>query len=203
MKKPVVAFVIAVALAGSAFSGCAIAAPITITAPYLRINNVGVNSLGFTTGEFINAGANSVVPNGDGGTTGIASTTNTATSALFSRSLFFQPSPLLPNQFARNVSAFNPQLLGPWTLTFTNGSDSASATLGFPSGAELVPFVNSITLSGTSLNPTFTWTPPPSTTVNGYRVNIYDKSLITRDPVTGVVTNSGLVSSQNLAPTVK
>ena len=161
-----------------------------------------MNSLGFTTGEFINAGANSVVPNGDGGTTGIASTTNTATSALFSRSLFFQPSPLLPNQFARNVSAFNPQLLGPWTLTFTNGSDSASATLGFPSGAELVPFVNSITLSGTSLNPTFTWTPPPSTTVNGYRVNIYDKSLITRDPVTGVVTNSGLVSSQNLAPTV-
>lgn len=202
MNKPVVALVTAVALAGSAFSGRAIADPITITTPYLRINNVGVNSLGFTTGEFINAGANSVVPNGDGGTTGIASTINTVTSAPFSRSLFFLSSPLLPNQFSRNVSTFNPQLLGPWTLTFTNGSDSASAALGFPSGAALVPFVNSITLSGTSENPTFTWTPPPSTTVNGYRVNIYDKSLIANDPVTGALINTGLVSSKNLAPTV-
>jgi hypothetical protein len=201
MNKPVVALVIAVALAGSAFSGRVIAAPITITTPFLRLNNQGVNSLGFTPGQFISFGANSVVPNGDGGTTGTATTTNTVTSALVSHSITFLPSPLSPNFFHRNI-AFSSQLLGPWTLTFTNGSDSASAALGFPSGAALVPFVNSITLSGTSENPTFTWTPPPSTTVNGYRVNIYDKSLVERDPITGAITNTGQVSSVNLAPTV-
>jgi hypothetical protein len=44
-------------------------------------------------------------------------------------------------------------------------------------GATAPPaFVTSITLSGTSTNPTFTWTPPLNTTVNGYRINIYDKS---------------------------
>jgi hypothetical protein len=40
--------------------------------------------------------------------------------------------------------------------------------------AQQAPFVNSITLSGTSASPTFAWTPPPGATVNGYRINIYD-----------------------------
>jgi hypothetical protein len=48
-------------------------------------------------------------------------------------------------------------------------------------------------LSGSGANPTFSWTPPPGATVNGYRVNIYDKTLVS-------ATNNGQVSSRNLQP---
>src|SRR5204863_4142786 len=64
-----------------------------------------------------------------------------------------------------------------------------------PQGISQAPFVNTITLSGTSANPTFTWTPPAGTTVNGYRINIYDKALVS-------ATNNGQVTSRNLDPTV-
>jgi len=69
------------------------------------------------------------------------------------------------------------------------------SVVSLPAGATQAPFVNTITLSGTSANPTFTWAPPPATTVNGYRINIYDKALITAD-------NNGQVTSRNVAPSI-
>ena len=88
-----------------------------------------------------------------------------------------------------------PSRRGPWTLTFSNGADSAQAVVSLPAGQTQAPFVNSITLSGSSVTPTFSWTPPPGAVVNGYRINIYDKSLIT-------ATNNGQVTSTNLQPNV-
>ena len=62
-----------------------------------------------------------------------------------------------------------------------------------------VAFVNSITLSGTANAPTFSWSPPPGVTADGYRVNIYQNSLEQVAP-NGAKTNSGQVTSRNLPP---
>lgn len=162
------------------------AAPVTINTPFMNLENRGINSLGWAPGEQLRWGANSVVPNGTAGTTGLATQVGTGTQ----RTINFNPGPSIPNFFSRNVTDA-PALRGDWTLKFSNGADSATASVGLSAAAQQAPFVNSITLSGTSANPTFTWTPPPGATVNGYRVNIYDKSLVSP-------TNNGQVSSRNL-----
>jgi len=178
----------------------AIAAPVTITTPFMNLENRAVNSLGFTPGQFFRIGANSVVPNGDAGTTGLGTTVDLLTGQTVTRSITFSPGPVIPNFFVRNI--FNsPTLTGPWALTFSNGPNSAQANVSLPQGTTYAPFVNTITLSGTSANPTFTWTPPPATTVNGYRINIYDKALINNDASQGPI-NNGQVTSRNVDPSI-
>lgn len=169
----------------------AAAAPITITTPFMNLENRAVNSLGFTPGQFVRFGADSVVPNGGAGTTGVAIQIGTGTT----QALSFLPAPAVPNFFVRYLND-DPALRGDWTLQFTNTTNTtnvATAAVSLSASAQQAPFVNSITLSGTSTNPTFTWTPPPGVTVNGYRVNIIDRSLVTP-------TNSGLVVSRGLLP---
>lgn len=171
-----------------------LAAPITITQPFMNLENRGINSDGFTPGEFLRIGATSVTPNGTAGTTGSGTTTNLSTGALVSRSIAFTPGPEIPNFYQRLLTD-SPSLRGAWTITFANGSDSAQAVVTLPAGQTQAPFVNSITLSGSSATPTFSWTPPPGAAVDGYRINIYDKSLIS-------ATNNGQVTSTNLLPSV-
>ncbi len=169
-------------------TGTARAAPIAIGTPFMNLENRAVNSIGITPGQFVRFGANSVVPNGDAGTTGVAIQDGTG----LRRNIPFGPFPLAPNWFARYLPD-DPSLRGNWTLQFTNGSDVATRSVGVAAAAEQAKFVESITISGTSANPTFTWTPSPGTTVNAYRVNFYEK--------TGVGTNSGNIASINLLPT--
>lgn len=178
----------------------AYAAPVTINTPFINYENDNINSLGFVTGQFLRFGANSVTPNGFAGTTGSATTTNLLNGNPVQRDINFNPSPLLPNFFERRVGV-NPGFLGPWTLTFTNGADSSQRVVQMLPGAQVAPFVNSITMSGTSANPTFTWTAPPGATVNGYRLNIYDKSLINTNPANGPI-NTGQVTSVNVTPNI-
>jgi hypothetical protein len=175
-------------------STSALAAPVTITTPFMNLENRAVNSLGFAPGRFARIGANSVVPNGDAGTTGVGTTVDLVSGLTVTRTIDFNPGPIIPNFFSRGLGD-SPSLFGAWTLKFSNGSDSAQAVVSLPAGTSYAPFVNTITLSGTSANPTFTWTPPPATTVNGYRINIYDKALITAD-------NNGQVTSRNVAPSI-
>jgi hypothetical protein len=185
------AAVVTVAVLGAA---SAWAAPVVINTPFMNLEHRAVNSLGFGAGTFLRIGANAVTPNGDGGTVGVGTTTNLVTGAAVSRSINFNPGPAIPNFFSRYL-ADDRALYGPWTLTFSNGADRASAVVDLADNAQQAPFVNSISLSGTSANPTFAWTPPTGATVNGYRVNIYDKALVT-------ATNNGQVSSTNLQPSV-
>lgn len=180
----------------------ALAAPVTINTPFINFENLAINSIGFRTGQFLRVGANGVSPNGLGGTTGVASLGGTT----FQTPINFEPNPVVPNFFARYLPV-TPQLLAsgavtnPWTLKFTNGTDSAQAVVQMLSGAAIAPFVNTITLSGTSANPTFSWTPPLGAVVDGYRINIYDKSLINFNLANGPF-NSGGVVSINQAPNV-
>lgn len=175
---------------------------VTISQAFINFENRAVNSLGFSAGQFLRVGANSVTPNGANGTTAVAELSGTS----FQTGITFFPSPLQPNFFQRNIPVTPAQVAGsaifnPWTLTFTNGPDSSQAIVQMQSGAQMAPFVNSITLSGSSERPTFSWTPPSGTTVNGYRINIYDKALINLDPAKGPVKD-GLVLSRNLQPSV-
>jgi hypothetical protein len=166
------------------------AAPVKISDTFMNLENRGINSLGFAPGQLIRFGASSVTPNGLGGTTGLATQAGTGTTRIIN----FNPSPVVPNFFSRYVTDTQ-ALRGDWNLKFTNGSDSAGGNVSLSASATQAPFVNSITLSGSSLEPNFAWTPPPGATVNGYRVNIYDKSLISGN-------NSGAVVTINLAPSV-
>ena len=169
------------------------ATPVNVTSPFFNLENAGVSSVFGAGGQSMRIGASTVVPNGSNGTTAIGTTTDLVTGETVIRGIPFSPGPVIPNFFRRYI-ADNPNQYGPWTLTFTNGPDSTSVVVpGLPSGATQAPFVNSITLSGSSQLPTFSWTPPPAAAVNGYRINIYDKSIIAPG-------NSGQVVSRNLVP---
>lgn len=172
----------------------ALAAPITITDPFMNLESRAINSLGFTPGQFFRIGATSVTPNGSGGTTGLGTTTSLATGLPVSRTIDFNPGPIIPNFFSRNLAS-DASLLGPWTLRFTNGPDTRQAIVSLPAGQAQAPFISTIRLSGTSAAPTFSWTPPAGATVNGYRINIYDKSLASS-------TSNGQVASRNVLPSV-
>ncbi|GGI33444.1 hypothetical protein GCM10010987_74420 [Bradyrhizobium guangdongense] len=190
------------------------ASSITISDPFIQWFNVGPNNLGFSSGEIIRYGADSVVPNGvSGGTTGVATTINAATGQTITRILTGQTSPGTPNFFQGNLAICttscgslannNPaNLTNPWTLTFNNPNTSptsAHTTVSLAGQGE-IPFVQSVTLSGTGQTPTFSWAPPPGTTVEGYRINIYQNNLITFS--NGHVVNNGLVVSTNLSPSI-
>ncbi len=165
------------------------AVPVTISTPYMNLEHRNYNSLGFGVGQFLRFGANAVTPNGAAGTTGVAVQNGTGLSF----AIPFNPLPVAPNFFQRVVND-SAARRGDWTLSFTNGGDVATAQVSLSAAAQQAPFINSITLSGTSAAPTFSWTPPASTTVNAYRINIYDKSIITP-------TSSGNIVSLNLLPT--
>lgn len=166
----------------------------------MNLEHRAANSLGVTVGEFVRFGAVSVTPNGAEGTTGVARSTDLATGLPLTRTINFSPSPVIPNFFSRNLFD-SPSLRGPWTLTFTNGADSASRVVSLPVGTVQAPFVESVTLSGTGEAPTFGWAPPSGAAVNGYRINIYDKSIINRDPAAGPL-NGGQVVGRDFNPGV-
>ena len=177
------------------------ACTICITSPEMQLVNQDVNDLGAAPGEFLRFGADSVaLPDGTStGITGTATTVNTVTGQLVTYTSNFDGSPDLPNYFLHTY-AYNPNLLGPHTLTYTNGTATASTIVSLPSTATFLPFINSVTLSvnpnstplsGNVAAPTFSWTAPISGTVDGYRIDIIDKSLVS-------LTNVGQVASATL-----
>jgi hypothetical protein len=200
---------LAIAVAGAVgVSSAAHAIPLTVSGAYLFYQNQGPNDLGFAVGQEIRYGANPVVPTIGAGTTGVATTTNLSTGALITHTINADPNPASPDQTSGDflicattctpTSSTNPaNLTGPWTLTFQNPSTtptSVSTQLSLVGPGE-APFVNSVTLSGTSANPVFSWTPPAGTAVNGYRINIYQNNLRTS-------SYNGNILSVNLGPTV-
>jgi PEP-CTERM motif len=187
---------------------------LTVSDPFLQWYNVGPNDLSFSAGEFIRSGATDVVPNGFNGTIGTASTTNLSTGAPIVRTLNPLTSAVTPNFFNNLLTICttscsptgnnNPaNLAGPWTLAFSNpiASNSPVSDVISLAGSGEIPFVSSVTLSGTSALPTFSWTPPTGIAVDGYRINIYENDLQTFDS-TGKLINTGQVTSANVPPSV-
>lgn len=168
--------------------GAAQATPITVNTPFFNLEIRGPNSLGINTNPLVRFGAASVTPNGSSsnGTTGVA----VRNSDGLTRTLNFAPFPLGPNWFERYLND-SAGIRGAWTLTFTNGTDTKSVPIFLDPAAVQAKIVESITLSGDSQTPTFTWAPKPGETPNGYRVNLLEKT------ATGT---SGTIASINLTP---
>lgn len=195
----------ALAAACMALAPALLAAPVSVSVPFFNLEYRGANSMGWATGAQVRFGANSVTPlatnsnpiDWDAGTVawarrdgpGITSCSSPGADCV---RLLSDPGPLIPN-FVDRYLADSPAYRGAWTLFFQNGSDVATRSVYLDPAAQQAPKVANITLSGSSETPTFTWAPPAGATVNGYRVNIFDKSLIS-------ATNNGQVVSQNLQP---
>jgi Fibronectin type III domain/PEP-CTERM motif len=168
-------------------SSSAHATTLNVIGPALYYLNVGANPLGITPGESIAFSADSVTPNGTSGTTGFATTTNVTTLAPLTLPLPFHPEPDANNLFYNQLflcttpnnctptSNNNPaNLTAPWTLTFQNPNTNptnVSNTLSLVSSQ--IPLAQSIILSGTTANSTFTWSPPPGFNPNAYRIQIF------------------------------
>jgi hypothetical protein len=159
--------VIVLGLALISFSNLASAEPITVYHPFHFREHESANSVGFLPGDRLFFGAQSVLPNGNNGTTGVA------TQGSVTRPLTFYEFTVAPNQFAGAVD-YAPALTGQWLLTFTNGPDTATAPTPTVGGAPLLPFVSSVAISGSGATPTFTWTLPSGFTPDGIRVQIWD-----------------------------
>jgi hypothetical protein len=162
--------------------------------------------------EAIRYGANDVVPDGDAATNGVgvatkgvATTTNTTTGAPITLAIPYFPGPIDPDNFQGSFNICtttctptgnnNPNnLSAPWTITFQNTATSPTSVSNSLSlqGSE-IPFVNSVTLSGTSANPTFSWAPPAAVPINGYRVDIFQNNLVNNPP-----PNSGVIFAMDL-----
>lgn len=177
-------------------------AAIVINTPFINFETRGLNSLGFADGTFLRFGANSVTDSATGtaaGITGVATTTDAATGTPVQRTINYSPGPVIPNFFSRYLplttnAAPPPNVYQPWTLNFGNGSQSASAVVQMQGGSTPIGFVSSIALSGTAAAPTFRWTPPAGDAVQGYRVNIFDRSLINQNPANGPISNGQVVT---------
>lgn len=201
-------FGLAVVTATVALSSSAHSTAITVSNVALYYADVSPNDVGVTSGETIQYSANAT-PNG-GGTTGTATTTNLSTQAPITRSIPFNPGSGTPDFFSGALALCTSDcapsgnnnlanLTGPWTLTFQNASTtptSASSTLSLAGPGE-IPFVNSITLSGTSTTPIFSWSAPAGLSPSGYRVQIYQNNLVKPGN-----DQAGVVLSTNLLPSV-
>jgi hypothetical protein len=146
---------------------------ITVTGAHNYLDARAANSLGIMTGTLFSIGA-AAVPNGLAGTTAAGTTVNLSTGALVVRNVGFVGNTVGPDLFARSIP-YDLDLTGSWTLTFTNGADTTSVTTPDITGAVAPPFAGSVTISGSSSNPTFSWTYPAGS-VDGVTVLIRDFS---------------------------
>ena len=164
--RRVLTLLIAIGGLGISSGADATALTVPVSSTLLQFENLSPSILFGSGGERVRYGANNVVPNGDAATNGVgvattgsATTVNLATGNTISRNINFDPGPADPDYFqgsflisANPLSYNNPQnLTNPWTITFQNSATtntSVSNTLSLQGGE--IPFVNSVTLSGTS-----------------------------------------------------
>ena len=129
------------------------ATPITTfdTAIQFR-TNTGPNSVGLPVGDYQQVGVMNVSPT--------AGTVVTATQGAVVRPLPFTPFTAFPT-FFRSLDPFDPSLTGTWSITATNGPDSAGPILtNAILNAQLVPLAQNLALVGGGATPTLTWTLP-------------------------------------------
>jgi len=145
------------------------AAPLTtfnFTAHFRQ--NVGPNSLGLPTGDQQFVGILNVAPT--------AGTAVTAVQGAVTRPLPFTSLTAFPTMF-RALEPFDPALTGPWTITATNGPDTAGP-LFTPSIAnpQLLPLAQNLQVVGTGPTPTVTWSLPDLTglDVEQLRFRVYN-----------------------------
>ena len=135
----------------------------------------GANNAGIGQGDFFQYGSSIV-----GGSAG------TTLGASYPPSGFTDPqqvcNPLAVNQnFCSNATPFSlNRIAQPWTLHFQRPNETPVLIAG-PSlaGTEVaVPFPVNVTISGSGLTPTISWTVPNNFVADAVRVNIFDRGAI-------------------------
>jgi hypothetical protein len=128
------------------------AASLTLAGPFEFLDNRSSNDAGFGPGPAIQFGENRVIPNGSAGTTA------TATRGGVTVPLGGFNETINSDLFTRSV-ANTANNRGSWTLNFTNGANTATAHTPTVSNTLVpLPFVTNVSVSGTGLTPTITWT---------------------------------------------
>ena len=112
-------------------------------------------------------------------TSGVATSSD---NSIIDHPLLNNSSPAFPNQISTGIGSdavpydgTNPNLLNPWTLTFTNGSNTVVAVTPSSAGYTLPAFANSVTVTGRTTTPTVSWVGSG----NGAFVQIFNKSGLT------------------------
>jgi hypothetical protein len=184
--------VLAVAALLCLASGPALAAPITLVPDTLNMfrDTRGLNDVGIAQGDVFQYGAD--IQGGAAGST---------LGATYPPTGFTQPqfqcNPLAVNaNFCSRATPFtSARIAVPWSLRFENGPDalvvSGPALAGVNGGSivEQVPFPRSVTITAgaTPQTPTISWTLPGGFVPDGFRVNIFDKSVILPSGIADVI----------------
>jgi hypothetical protein len=181
------------AIASTGFNhGFATAEEITVNGPYHFLDNRADNSVGILNGLYQQFGANSVVPNLDNGTTGLATQGGASTDLKFAD---FD----VAHNFSFRSIPYNSNLTGSWDLTFQNGTDTTSVATPAIIGAQVVPFANSVTISGSGAAPRFAWTVPDTFTPDAVRIQIFDTGDFRGNGGVGGAGVANIIYSQNFS----
>jgi hypothetical protein len=143
------------------------ATPIEVTGAFHLRDNVSSNTVNISEGQRLTYGAASVVPNGNNGTSAFAEQGSTSTP------LVSIPFSTNPNLFSYTIP-YDPSLTGQWKLTFTNGLNQTVVQSPAVGGVIQMPFPMNMAISGSGTTPTFSWTIPVGSPVDGIRVIIWD-----------------------------
>lgn len=161
------------ALAG----GTASAVPIELVPGTINMlrDTRGANDVGIPQGDRFQYGAN-VVGGSDGTSLGATYPPTGFTLAQGP----CQPLAVEPNFCARTSVFTSSRIAMPWTLRFTRPGEATLEVSGPPlAGTDVVvPFPKNVTISGTGLTPTISWTIPDNFTPDAVRINIYDKGVL-------------------------
>ena len=141
-------------------STLASADPITINNAFYFRENRGVNDIGVTAGDRLVYGVNAVTPNGNDGTTATREFVALPPAANNPAVLPFNPSTDRPNQFSGSIAYTAARAASDMLLTFTNGIDTASATIDAVGTAGLMPLATNLGVTGLGTALTFHWTDP-------------------------------------------
>ena len=172
----------------------ALAAPLVLESGTVNMfrDTRGANNVGIPSGDQIQYGANIV-----GGSEGTSLGATAATG-------FVGPqvacTPLAVNaNFCANVALFSATRTAPWTLNFAR-SGSTPVMVAGPSlvGAEVaVPFPVNVTISGSGLTPTISWTVPGGFAADAVRINIFDRNRMFANGVADVIHTIQVASSNS------
>jgi hypothetical protein len=155
----------------------AASADLTVDGVFNQREVRGPSSLYGAGSDSIAYGATDVVPNGDGGTSGVFEQFNTTTNQLVSGAMVFTPFSAFPNAFGGGYFPHEPGLSGSWKLTFSNGGQVVEVFTPSIGTAPAPAAPVGLKISGIgSLSPTLSWGYPAGSTATSASVTIYDAS---------------------------
>lgn len=167
----------AIVVAVHSISPGASATPISLVGPYHFLDNRSANDAGVLAGTILQFGVNSVSPNGGAGTSDPAIATQGSTT----RQVAWLNQGVNSNFYSGGI-ADSAALRGSWSITFTNGPDTAVAnTPTVSTSLSPLPFVNNVSVTGGGLTPTLSWT-NTATDADAVAVRIRDNGINARAP---------------------